>query len=184
MWKCKHCQKEFDFSTVPQKSNHTRWCKENPSPSYKNLADKRKAEGIEYVSPLKGKKNEKWKPHTDETKELLRRKALESSHRRLKRNTVIYNGVRMDSSWEVELAKRLDDLKIKWERPSPLSWKDDQGIMHHYFPDFYLPAYNLYLDPKNPAAVYAQKMKLEKLSQQYENIVIIKTLDEIKNWVP
>jgi len=31
MWKCKHCNKEFDFETTSQKANHTRWCDKNPS---------------------------------------------------------------------------------------------------------------------------------------------------------
>lgn len=28
-------------------------------------------------------------------------------------------------------------------------WKNENGIEHRYYPDFYLPEYNVYLDPKN-----------------------------------
>lgn len=184
MWQCKYCKKEFEFSTVPQKSNHTRWCTENPNPGSKNRADKLKKEGEIYISPLRGKRNEKWKPHTEETKNILRKKALESPHRRLKRKIFHYKNIQMDSSWEVELAQRLDELNIVWKRPEPLKWKDDEEVFHHYFPDFYLPEFDLYLDPKNPAAVYSQRKKLEKLSLQFENIVVLRSLEEIRNWVP
>lgn len=30
MWKCKHCDTPFDFSSVSDKANHTRWCAKNP----------------------------------------------------------------------------------------------------------------------------------------------------------
>jgi len=30
MWKCKHCEKEFNFNTSSEKANHSRWCKNNP----------------------------------------------------------------------------------------------------------------------------------------------------------
>ena len=30
MWKCKHCELEFDFNTTSDKANHSRWCEHNP----------------------------------------------------------------------------------------------------------------------------------------------------------
>ena len=30
MWKCKHCENEFNFETTSEKANHSRWCSENP----------------------------------------------------------------------------------------------------------------------------------------------------------
>ena len=30
MWKCKHCNKEFDFKITSEKANHSRWCESNP----------------------------------------------------------------------------------------------------------------------------------------------------------
>lgn len=33
MWNCKHCSKEFEFSTTSQKANHSRWCPSNPKSS-------------------------------------------------------------------------------------------------------------------------------------------------------
>jgi hypothetical protein len=108
--------------------------------------------------------------------------ALESAHRRLKKNTIVYKGVLLDSSWELELAKRLDFLGISWIRPSPLKWVDGHGKSHNYFPDFYLPAFDLYLDPKNRFALIVQKEKLVKLKKQYKNIKILTSIEECKNF--
>ena len=54
--------------------------------------------------------------------------------------------------------------------------------IHNYFPDFYLPDYNLYLDPKNPHAVTVQKKKLDLLLKQHTNIRLILTLDDCKTF--
>lgn len=59
-----------------------------------------------------------------------------------------YNGIKLNGQWEVEVAKYLDEKNIKWKRP-------DTGIeyfwnkkIHLYFPDFYLPDYNTYIEVK------------------------------------
>jgi len=31
MWKCKHCNKKFDYTTTSEKANHSRWCDNNPN---------------------------------------------------------------------------------------------------------------------------------------------------------
>ena len=31
MWTCKHCKESFEFTLVPEKANHTRWCHKNPN---------------------------------------------------------------------------------------------------------------------------------------------------------
>jgi len=31
MWKCKHCNKKFDYNTTSEKANHSRWCNKNPN---------------------------------------------------------------------------------------------------------------------------------------------------------
>ncbi len=122
--------------------------------------------------------------HSEETKKIQKQKALESKHRRLLKNTVQYKGVLLDSSWELALAKRLDDLNIEWIRPNPLKWKDYSGIEHNYFPDFYLPHYDLYLDPKNPQAFKVQMEKIKILSETYANIIWLKSLSDCLNFGP
>lgn len=29
MWACKHCKKEFNYTTISEKANHSRWCDKN-----------------------------------------------------------------------------------------------------------------------------------------------------------
>ena len=55
---------------------------------------------------------------------------------------------------------------------------DKAGKKRNYFADFYLPAQNLYLDPKNVWVQKEQKEKIDYLNQNYKNL-IIGTLDEI-----
>lgn len=197
--KCKHCAAEFDLTNTPSgwMANHTRWCMENPRRSQTSErlqillqspeVRAKRAKGIKRAHD-NGKyahvsrKNFQGKKHTDESKAKIRDGALKSKHRRLKKNTVIYKGVLLDSTWELELAKRLDYLNIEWVRPDPLPWLDELGAKHNYFPDFYLPKHDLYLDPKNPHAIKVQNKKLLLLQQQYNNIHIISSLDKCINF--
>lgn len=207
--KCKHCGLEKDISNLSKgwMANHSRWCEKNPKRNEyvngsnhaihaMNLARKQTGRTNQYeaakldnipapISPMKGKTGRfLGKRHSFETKKLLSEKARNSKHRRLRRNMVEYNGVMMDSTWEVRLAKKLDSDHIQWIRPDPIKYTDLHGKNRHYFPDFYLPKYNLYLDPKNPAAYIAQKEKISVLTKTYDNIIILRTLDEIDNFTP
>lgn len=208
--KCKHCGTEFDIEDKPKgwMANHSRWCNANPKHSeyklsgsliavkamnqsrektgFTNQYTKAKLEGREVPeSPLKGKVGH-WagKTHSVETKELISKKARASRHRRLRRGMVWYKGILMDSSWEVRLAKRLDELMVEWTRPDPIPYVDTEGKKRNYFPDFYLPAYDVYLDPKNPAAYENQKEKIKQLNEQYNNIVILTSLEAIDLYTP
>lgn len=212
MFICKHCKKEFDGFSVSQKANHTRWCSENPKRRQYENDLSRMRDGITEESKKKiidgikqahasgkyagvaqksydTKKRNGTHLHTDESKELLRQKALASKHRRLVRSVREYvrldgSTVMLDSSWEEALAKRLDDTGVEWIRPEvPIEYVGIDGRIHNYFPDFYLPKHNLYLDPKNPAAVSAQKDKLDILSKMMDNLVIIETLSECEHFV-
>lgn len=203
--KCKHCSESFESLNTSERANHTRWCNQNPK--RQAYVDKleysrscitqearlRNNQGIKNAH-IQGKYKGSHKKavetrrqrgnlnHTEETKRLIREKALASPHRRLKKGTVTYKGILLDSSWELELAKRLDTLGIKWVRPEPLPWVDEEGITHNYFPDFYLEDYDLYLDPKNPHAIRVQRKKLDCLFTQYKNIVIIDSLAKCKEY--
>lgn len=189
-------------------ANHVRWCKNNPqyieyresyldslkkarenktAESYKKHGEsirKRWKEGIyDHVDhrSFLGRK------HTEESKNKIRIKALKSSHRRLVRSIRSYTCkdgtiISLDSAWEEALAIRLDELSITWTRPSPLKWVDKEGITHNYFPDFFLPDYNIFLDPKNPIAYKVQQAKIECLLIQYPNIKFLRTLDECKQF--
>lgn len=80
------------------------------------------------------------------------------------RKTIYYKGVVLESSWELILAEWLDEKEIKWERPKPIGWVDDDNKQKLYYPDFYLTEYNLFLDPKNPYCMELDKDKMNKIS--------------------
>lgn len=75
-----------------------------------------------------------------------------------------YKNVKMDSSWEVKIAEYLDEKHIKWERNRKhvFLWTDKTGKKRRYYPDFWLPEFNCYLDPKN---TYKLEQDLFKLNQ-------------------
>jgi hypothetical protein len=74
--------------------------------------------------------------------------------------------VRFDSSWEYKIACYLDEKHINWIRPKTgICWIDDLGKERFYYPDFYLPDYDLYLDPKNDQVIKKDKEKLAKVSE-------------------
>lgn len=205
--KCKHCKQEFDVSDKPAgwMANHSRWCDENPK--RKEYADKLKHARSCITEEARQRNNEAIKKahadgkyegsakkavetrrkngtlrHTEEAKKKMSEIALKQTHRRLRKGCIEYKGVLLDSSWELELAKRLDELNVEWVRPDPIPWIDDEGITHNYFPDFYLPEQDLYLDPKNSQAIKVQQKKLDCLLTQYNNVVIIDSLEKCKQY--
>lgn len=204
MFVCKHCKKEFEGLSIANKANHSRWCNDNPKrveyteklisaregiKNPRNQFVKAKDEGRNMVSSMKGKPStRKDYKHTPESVEKIREKALASDHRRLVKSTRYYTQVDgtqvlLDSSWEESLARRLDGLGVVWIRPKdPIKWIDGAGKTHNYFPDFYLPAQDLYLDPKNPHAVQVQKDKLDIITKQLLNLKIITTLKECEEF--
>lgn len=208
---CKHCQISFEQLNASERANHSRWCVDNPLRSdyvkKNNGAQlktpesvKKRTQGIKKAH-ADGKYNGAAKKgvdtrkkngtlnHTLESIEVIRQKALASPHRRLVRSVREYvkkdgSIVKLDSAWEEELAKRLDDTGVEWTRPPAIKWIDKHGIQRNYFPDFYLPDYDVFLDPKNPYAIKAQIDKIECLTEQVKNLIILKSLDECKNFSP
>ena len=202
---CTHCESPLDGLSASLIANHVRWCKNNPkreqyitgtaiARSYKpavvsnttkekiSAAHNRGCYAHVDHSTMKGKK------HTEEAKRKMSAGALKSKHRRLVRSTRLYickNGteVLLDSSWEEALAKRLDELNIAWIRPEvPIPWTDHNGKKHNYFPDFLLTDHNIYLDPKNPIAYNVQRAKIDIITKQLNNLIILKTLKECQEF--
>ena len=200
---CKHCNMIFaDDLKTSARANHSRWCDNNPKrKEYINTLSKNRCNITEESIKKRGQSISKlheegayndWntkrrgKPgrkHSDATKELMSKKARASPHRRLRKKMIEYKGVMLDSTWELYLAERLDELEIKWVRPEPMKWSDREGKIHNYFADFYLPDHDLYLDPKNPFAIKVQKEKLDCLLEQYGNIYIIDSEDGCKQFI-
>lgn len=85
-----------------------------------------------------------------------------------------YKGVWFDSNWEVAVAKSLDESNVRWERPRDGFVWTDAG--NKYYPDFFLPEHNVYLDPKNS---YLRIKDAEKVEQsEIRNGIRVLMLDE------
>lgn len=87
----------------------------------------------------------------------------------------------MDSSWEVKIAQWLDENTIEWSRTKKLVflWTDANGEKRRYYPDFYLPKYNLYLDSKNPFLQQKDKFKIEQVIRENNINLWVDTKDKL-----
>ena len=115
---------------------------------------------------------------------------------KLKRKHIVeYNGFKFDSTYEVIVAKSLDSNGVCWEKPKSFKYIFN-SVEHTYTPDFYLPDYDLYLDPKNdflieninPGTGYNDVDKIRAVEKQNNIRVLILnknqlTWEEIKNLI-
>lgn len=93
------------------------------------------------------------------------------------RKTIKYNNIILESTWELKLAKWLDNKNIVWERPKPIVWLDNKNKKRLYYPDFYIPSLDLYVDPKNPYCMEKDKIKMEIISKLIT--IIYGDIDEV-----
>ena len=166
---CKFCGKVCKNANSLR--NHERLCKENPnhqeSPWIKfnhergawnkgltKETDERVKKYAKTFSERYGGTEEGKRifshPQTEEHKQKMREIAFERHwggwHTA---RTYDYNGIKLDSTYEVKFAQDLDNNNIKWSRPTPLNWIDNSGKEHMYYPDFYIEEFNVYIDTKN-----------------------------------
>ena len=93
---------------------------------------------------------DKKKQHSDIMKKVARENpnSYSSSNVNGRVKKVNYNGIILDSSWELIVAEFFDKNDIIWERPNvgiEYEWNND---IHIYYPDFYLPEFDLYIEVK------------------------------------
>lgn len=97
----------------------------------------------------------------------------------------IYKDMRFDSMWEVDYVMFLESNEIPFIIPAPVLWYDSKQKAHKYFPDFYIPLLDLYVDPKNPLVIKQQQVKLDIVSNQinllYGDLQYVKT-ETIEKW--
>ena len=80
-----------------------------------------------------------------------------------------YRTYRLKGTWELITAKWLDSINIKWEyevNPQPYFWENE---WHSYFPDFYLPEYDVYIEVKG----YKTERDRTKWDQFNKPLIII-----------
>lgn len=91
---------------------------------------------------------------------------------------VEYNGLLLDSTWEVIVAEYLDKHNIIWERPVIGFDYIYEDKSRTYYPDFYLPQYDVYIEVKG----YKRQRDLIKW-KVVSNLIVIskKEIAEIKS---
>ena len=152
-------------------AGHVVWCKDNPnvestrqkiSESVQNR-DEQYREGLSQRAKLQG-----FGGHTSKRKLYFKKNNGE----------VVY----LQSSYEIEFATILEDLRVDWERPNPLQWIDKEGKDHRYYPDFKVGS--LYLDTKNDYLARIDAKKIELVKEQNNIDLRIVTKEQInKKWV-
>jgi hypothetical protein len=91
----------------------------------------------------------------------------------------------MDSSWEVEVATLMDELNITWDRNRKYCfwWYDDKNSKRRYYPDFYLPHFDCYLDTKNKYLMIKDKYKIQKVLENNKITLIVGDVKIIKEYI-
>jgi hypothetical protein len=91
----------------------------------------------------------------------------------------------LGSPWEKELYDYLIENNIIWIRPSPYKYfLLSENRSANYFCDFYLPTFNLWIDPKNSYVAFLQAEKLEIVSREINLIYgsVAKCISAIKDY--
>lgn len=92
-----------------------------------------------------------------------------------------YNGIWFDSNWEIRVAKELDLNQVKWERPKKFKLSNGKS----YTPDFYLPEYSIYLDPKGyvrPNRIRDTFDRISLFEKEFSTKCIIINMEKNLSW--
>lgn len=81
----------------------------------------------------------------------------------------------LESSYEYKVALSLDKNSIEWIRPNFLIYNNSKK----YYPDFYLPKYNIYLDPKNDFLIEQDKIKIQQVMDKNNVEILILNKDQL-----
>lgn len=106
------------------------------------------------------------------------------------KNPIIYESkiagkLKLDSYWELETAKRLDELNVEWHRPKiRLPYFNSKGEEHGYFPDFYVKTYHCFLEVKSKYVAEHQNSegKIDYVKQHYPFVVWLETENACKTF--
>lgn len=185
---CKYCGKICKNANSLR--NHERLCKLNPNYQISPMKNKipwnkgRKGGENQYT---KAKKEGRPIPKYDRKPTFLGRHHTEETKRKISKSISVnnhggrckwfeYNGVNLQGTWELSIAKKLDSLNIKWLKTKKKEYIchyiDDLNKIHSYNPDFFLIDYNCFLEIKG----YwwgKDKRKMELVIQQNPSVKII-----------
>lgn len=119
---------------------------------------------------------------TDQQKQNLSKKSKENNSggykehagrsKKYKVNDSFGNLCLLQSSYEMEFASLLNELKIQWIRPKHLVYENKK-----YFPDFYIPSHNIYFDTKNDYLYKIDSLKIEKVRLTGVNLIVVRKFE-------
>ena len=203
---CKYCGKECKNENSLR--NHERLCKENPNRQFTKFNDlefqKNKKHSNQYIKaqemglPKPELKEEsrkkisvkaKKRRHSDEVKNKLSNIAKQRNFGGVTQSRWIeYKGKKLGSSYELQVAQSLDENNIEWDTCKRFNYIDPLGKVRTYTPDFYLPEYNVYLDPKNdfliqkinPALGFNDLEKIKRVEEQNNIRIIVLSKNELE----
>jgi len=92
-----------------------------------------------------------------------------------------YNGYKVKGSWELIVAQVLDKYNITWTNNVSGYEYYWNGTKHLYFPDFYLPEYNVFIEVKG----YQRDRDLCKWKDFPYDLMILKEneINELKSFI-
>lgn len=126
--------------------------------------------------------------HSEEFKEKQRQNAIKRGLGGVRQSKwITYKGKTLGSSYELTVAKSLDENKVQWDVCHRFNYIDPTGKKRTYTPDFYLPEFDVYLDPKNdflinninPKLGFSDKEKISLVEQQNGIRIIILDKNEL-----
>ena len=78
-------------------------------------------------------------------------------------------------------SQKFEEINESFIKPKPITYIDDNGKQHHYFPDFFLPNRNLIVEVKNPY-LFKNDRKVQILKEMRQDIIWITSLKDIENF--
>lgn len=199
---CQYCNKLCKNDN--SKRNHERLCKLNPNKQehpkgmlgkishkkgktkYTDKSLMKASETLKYRISIGEVKGASGRLHTEETKQKLSIIACNrlQKHSKYSKNIEYKPGVILESSYEVDLAKILDQLNIEWIKVRKGYIWNDNGKIRRYIPDFYLPKYDLFLDAKNDFLIEKDSLKIESAKKLNDiNIIVLSKQQITKDFI-
>ncbi|MCA8835653.1 MAG: hypothetical protein K8953_11275 [Proteobacteria bacterium] len=97
-----------------------------------------------------------------------------------------YAGHKLDSGWELVMARRLDEIGILWTRGyHRIPWQDSFGEWFEYEPDFYLPDYDAFIEVKGEHLMRIDETQSDKqafITGHCKDVVFVRSEKECKQF--
>lgn len=182
------------FRTRTELYNHNKECLkciEWNSNKYKRSGETRKNEWNEEKSKKASEIQKKVWQSPELRKAQSERAVFNNFWKYRTKNPIIYESkiagkMKLDSKWELEVAKRLDELNVEWYRPRiRLPYLDSNGIEHGYFPDFYVKTFNCFIEVKSEfiASWQNSNNKCSYIKEHYKFVKWFETEEQCKTFV-